>query len=156
MDQPYGDANPSNGIADLKNEGTLKWAFRVDHNHRVLPPTFFAPDMAGFTLEFIQTAVAGNNLQILGPNNSRVDKTMQEVVFQASQPLLHDNLTPTLQFIYDTRDGHLWKPSIKYVVGDHWYFDIYGVIIGGSAKRTGTIASMDFANGCYGRITFQF
>jgi hypothetical protein len=156
IDQPYGDAHPSNGIADIKDQGTFKWAFRLDHNHWVWPVKFLAPSMASFTLEFIQTAVKGNNHDILGPNNVRVDKTQQMVACVVSQPLLHGNLTPTLQFMYDTRDGHLWKPSIKYVFGDHWYFDVYGVIIGGEEKRTGALGGMDFANGCYGRITFQF
>jgi hypothetical protein len=156
INQPYGNANPANGFAAVKNQGTFKWAFRLDHNHWVWPVKFLAPSMAGFTLEFVQTAVQGNNHDILGPANVRVDKTQQMVVFQTSQPLLHGDLTPTLQFIYDTRDAHLWKPSIKYVLGDHWYFDVYGVIIGGEEKRTGALGGLNYTNGWWGRITFQF
>ena len=154
--QPYQDRESSSpGIKDL---GTFNWALRIDRNTGVFPPRFLGTDFQymKITLQFSQNIREGDEDKVAGPGSSKIDKTDEMIIFKITQPFSHANWEPMIQFVYDPDDAYLVKPGVKYVHGDHWYFDLYGIITGGSEKRPGRLGAIDYANEVFGRVTYQF
>jgi len=152
--QPYNKAGTK--YPEIQDKGTWNYAVRFQRPTQVIPPTFLHASFCDIQLQFGQTAIEGDPHKILGPSNSKIDRTTQRITIQVKQPLMYNNLTPGCQFIYDTQNAFLVKPSINYRLGDHWYFDVYGVMLGGSDRRPGKFASMYWADTVYTRFTFQF
>ena len=155
-DQPYQDAKApvmmGDPIARIRDEGAFNWAIRFDRN------TFFLPRPTSamrVQLQFSQTIVKDHE-DVLGPNNSKIDKTTDTIVLMLAQPLRHDTLEPSLQVVYDLDDAYLIKPAVRYRYGNRWYFDIFGVFVGGAEDRPGRFGAMDWADEVVGRATFQF
>jgi hypothetical protein len=153
-EKPYSKA----GVArpDMEEQGTWDYAIKLDRPTQVIPPSFLHASFMTLQLQFRQTVVEGNEDDILGGNNSKIDKSVQQITFQVKQPLMYNNLTLGFQVIYDTDDAYLVKPSISYRYRDHWYFDVFSVTLGGSEKRPGRFGSTDWADTCYMRATYQF
>jgi len=61
-----------------------------------------------------------------------------------------------LTALYDLDGCSMFRPGFKYIYGNHWIFDIYGVILGGEETRPSRYGSLDWANEVFGRITYQF
>jgi hypothetical protein len=163
--QPYQDRQSYlNGSYKIRDLGTFKWAFRIDRPTAVFPPRFMGADFQYMkvTLQFSQTIREGDADTVSEVNkigeNARIDQTDEMIVFKVAQPFSHNNWEPSFQLVYDLDDAYMIKPGIKYVHGDHWYFDLYGVIIGGAETRKSPdrFGWLDFANEIFGRITYQF
>jgi len=69
---------------------------------------------------------------------------------------MHNDVTVSLQPMWDTDGAYMVKPAFKYVYGDYWYFDLYAIVVGGSEKRPGRFGSLDWADEVVCRVTFQF
>jgi len=152
-DQPYADAGRPFAIRD---QGTWKYALLLTRPTKVLPSKFLHASFMMIQLQFAQTIVEGNEDKVFGTGNSKLDKTVNQIVCFLQQPLLYNNITLGLQMVFDPDDGYFVKPFVKYVYGDHWYFDVFATFLGGSEKRPGRLGSLYWADSVYGRITFQF
>lgn len=152
--QPY--AKAGSRFPDIRDQGTFNYAIRFDRPTQVLSPTFLHSTMAMIQLQFTQTIVEGDEDKILGGANSEIDKTIDVITVSFRQGLWHDNYIVGFQYFYDTDGSYMAVPSFKYVYGDHWYFDIWGRILGGSEQRPKRFGSLDWADTVYGRITYQF
>nr|MBP7323619.1 hypothetical protein [Deltaproteobacteria bacterium] len=152
--QPYGKAGSAQ--PEIEDQGTLNYAVRFDRPTQVVPKSFYAASFMTIQLQFKQTVVEGDEDDILGPNNSRIDKTVNNITLQLKQPLLHNDLNLTFQTVYDTDSAYMIKPWVQYKRGDHWYFDVFGVFLGGSEDRPGRFGSLYWADTVYGRVTYQF
>jgi len=152
--QPYGDAESATPA--IKDQGTWKYAVRFDRNTQVLPPKFLHASYMMIQLQFTQTIVEGDEDKILGPADSRMDKTVENYILFLQQPILYNNVTLGLLSIWDPDGAYYFKPSFKYTHGDHWYFDVFATFLGGSEKRAGRFGSLYWADTLYGRITYQF
>jgi len=152
--QPYGEAGSK--LPAIKDQGTCKYAVRLDRLTQVLPKQFLHASMCMLQFQFTQTVVEGDEDDILGGGNSDVDKTIENLTFQFKQPLWHGDYYVACQWIYDTDDAWLIKPQLRYYYGNNWYFDLYGVFLGGSEKRPARFGSLYWADTVYGRVTLQF
>jgi len=152
--QPYGAAgSPTPAIRD---QGTWKYAILFVRPTQILPPKFLHANNMMIQLQLTQTVVEGDEDKILGPADSRMDKSVENIILFLSQPILYNNVSLGLLAIYDPDDSYYIKPSVRYMHGDHWYFDIFATFLGGSEKRTGRFGSLYWADTVYGRITYQF
>jgi hypothetical protein len=149
--QPYGDAKAQ--FPGIRDQGTAKYAIKFDRLTFVLPRPTSAMNIS---LQFSQTIREGDKNKLLGPNNSAIDTNNETVVFQIRQPLWHNNIEVSSLYVYDLDGAYQFKPSFKYVHGDHWYFDVFGVFLGGTEDRPRRIGSLDFADQVVFRITYQF
>ena len=142
----------------IRDQGKWTYAIRADRNTWLWPEKFLSPSMAQCTLQFVQYVVEGDVDKIRGTLGAfKIHKSMEWWVAQVSQPLLHADLTPTVQFVYDTRDAYLLKPSIQYKYGNHWYFDVFATFLGGSEKNPyDQFGSLYWGDTVYGRVTYQF
>ncbi|MBN2467683.1 MAG: hypothetical protein JXD19_05980 [Deltaproteobacteria bacterium] len=154
--QPYGDAATGASRPEIKDQGTWKYAIRVDRLTQIVPKQFLHSSMCNLQFQFTQTVVEGDENRILGGGNSKIDKTVENLTFQFKQPFWHNDYYVACQFIYDTDDAWLIKPQFRYQYGDDWYFDIYAVFLAGSERRAARFGSMYWADTLYGRVTFQF
>ena len=153
-DKPYQQAGTA--FPEVQDKGTCDYAIRFQRPTQLVPPTFLHASFTDIQLQFGQTVIEGDPHKILGPNNSKIDRTTQRITFQIRQPLMYNNLTPGFQIIYDSDNAYWIKPSINYRYGNHWYFDVFGAILGGSEHRPGRFGSMYWADTVYMRATFQF
>lgn len=154
--KPYQDRlSPTPEIRDL---GTFNWALRIDRPTGVFPPRFMGVDFQYMKVmfQFSQTIREGDADTVAGSNSSKIDKTDEMIILKFTQPFNHNNWEPMIQFVYDLDDAYMVKPGVKYVYGDHWYFDLYGVFIGGTETRPGRLGYLDYASEIFGRITYQF
>jgi hypothetical protein len=152
---PYGDA--SEAFPKIRDQGTFKYAVLLNRPTQLLPPDFLHASFLNVMLQFSQTIVEGDEDKIvIGPTSDKVDKTIEQVACILQQPILYNDVTLGIQAAYDFDGGYMMKPSIKYVRGDHWYFDLFTTFVGGSDKRFQRFGSLDWADTVYGRITFQF
>jgi len=154
--KPYQDAKEK--LPQIRDMGTFNWGLRIDRPTSLFPPRFLGTDFQfmKIMLQFSQIIREGNEDNIAGPGNSRIDKTDEMITIKFTQPISHKNWEVSLQFTYDLDDAYMVKPGIKYIYGDHWYYDIYGIINGGTEKRPGRLGALDFTNEVFGRITYQF
>ena len=155
-DQPYADALAADG-GHIREVGTWKHAIRFDRKTFVFPrPT----DAMMIQLQYSQTVVEDEDkIKSTGApfsRDNRIDKTKDVVALLFSQNFWHNNIATSLKLIYDLDGCEYITPGFKYRHGDYWYFDVYGVILGGSEKRPGSFGSLDYASEIFGRITFQF
>jgi hypothetical protein len=154
--QPWDDVD-SRSFPKIRDQGTFKYALLLNRPTQVLPPTFFHASFLNVMVQFSQTILEGDEDKILfGPPRSKVDKTTEQVACILQQPILYNDITLGIQAAYDFDGGYFMKPSIKYVYGDHWYFDLFTTFLGGSDKRFMKFGYLDWADTVYGRITFQF
>jgi hypothetical protein len=155
--EPWAEAHPKNIFGDIRDQGKFSHSISLARNTWVWPKQLWSPSMMSATLQFVQYVVEGDENKIAGPSGNKIHKSMEWWIANLSQPLFHGTLTPGFQIIYDTRDCYKIKPSIKYAPGDHWYFDVYGVFLGGSEKNPYDIfGSSWWQDSVYGRITYQF
>lgn len=154
--QPYGDAMSPSVRPDITDQGTFKYGISLTRNTRVLPATFLHADFMSNTLQFTQTVVEGDEDAILGTGSSKIDKTTETIYFSMRQPLLYGDLTINFEVYYDPDDAYLLKPRVSYAYGDHWYFDVFSVFLGGAEDRPKRFGNMSWADTVYGRITYQF
>jgi len=156
-DEPYYDnrfATPR-----IVNNHVLKHAIRFDRSTFVLPRPISAMMIQ---LQFSETRVWDNGqikttpAPYLPASNNWIDHTQNSVTLNLSQDLWHNNINVSFLAVYDLDDAHYVRPGFKYKYGNHWIFDIYGVILGGAEARTGRFASMYWADEVFGRITYQF
>ncbi|HNR14221.1 MAG TPA: hypothetical protein PLG17_08365 [Thermodesulfobacteriota bacterium] len=152
--QPYAKAGSS--TPDIEDQGTFKYAVRIDRPTQVLPKQFLHSSMATLQFQVTQTIVEGDEDDIWGGGNSDIDKTVTNLTFQFKQPFWHNDFYVASQFIYDTDGAWLIKPQFRYYHGNHWYFDIYSAICAGSEKRPARFGNLYWADTVYGRVTYQF
>jgi len=152
--QPYVDARSP--LPAIRDQGTFNYAINFSRPTPLLPASFLHASFATVQLQLTQWIVEGDEEKILGSGNIKVDKDIENLVFFVSQPLMHNLLTPSVQFVYDPDDAYFVKPAVRYIYGDHWYFDVFATFLGGKEKRAGRLGSLDWADSVYGRITFQF
>ncbi len=154
--QPYQDRLSS--TPEVRDLGTFKWALRIDRPTAVFPPRFMGVDFQHMKImfQFSQTIREGDENTVSGSNNSKIDKSNEMIVLKFTQPFDHNNWEPMIQFVYDLDDAYMIKPGFKRTCGDHWYFDLYGVFIGGAETRPGRLGYLDYASEIFGRITYQF
>jgi len=152
-DQPYSRAGAA--LPDIRDQGTGKIAINLSRPTSIIPDSFLSASFATITLQLTQTWVEGDERRILF-GGMKVDKDQESLVFQIQQPLWHNTLTPTFQFVYDLDDAYMIKPSIKYQWRNHWYFDVFSTILGGEERRPGRLGGFYWADTTYGRITYQF
>jgi len=156
-DEPYYDATSPLTVPHIVYKETTKHAIRFDRSTFVLPRPISAMMIQ---LQFSQTMVKDNGQVKTTPaayslaNN--VDSAQNTITLNLSQDLWHNNINLSFLAVYDLDDAHYIRPGFKYKIGNHWIFDIYGVILGGAEARTGRFASMYWADEVFGRITYQF
>lgn len=153
-DQPYQDAAvaAANG-SDITDQGTWNYAIRFDRQTFVFPrPT----SSMMIQVQFNQTIREGDEDDILGAANSEVDKTDETISLLLDQFFSYNNYRMTLLGVWDFDGGAYVKPSFRYTYGDHWFFDLYGVFLGGSDKRPGRFGGIDWAQEIVTRVTYQF
>ena len=75
--QPYAKAGSQ--FPDIRDQGTFKYAIRLDRPTMVLPPTFLHSTMAMIQLQLTQEIVEGDEDKILGGSNSKIDKTVDVI-----------------------------------------------------------------------------
>jgi len=153
-DQPYQDAKAFAARSnDITDQGTGNYAIRLDRQTFVFPrPT--SAMMIQF--QFSQTVREGDEDDILGPENSEIDKTDEFITLLLTQNFRHDTIQLSLLWVYDTDDASYLRPFVNYKYGDHWYFDLYTVYCSGSETRPGRFGGIDWVNETVGRITYQF
>lgn len=155
-DQPYQTGNPDSPmppLPEITDQGTFSYAVRLDRVTFVLPrPT----SALNITVQLTETIREGDEDDILGPNNSRIDKTDEMLTLQLRQPLWHNNIEVSFLTVYDLDEAHYIKPSFKYVYGDHWYFDLFAVFLGGEEDRPQRFGSLGFGDEVVFRATYQF
>ena len=150
-DQPYQDA--AELLPAIKDRGTFSYAVRFDRLTFVLPrPT--SAMMIQF--QFSQILREGDKNDILGTALSDVDTNDEQLTVQVRQPLWHNNIEISTLYVWDTDGAYLFKPGFKFVHGDHWYFDVFAVALGGSEKRPGRFGSLDWGDEVVFRVTYQF
>ena len=153
--RPYYDA--ASPLPTIREEGTLKHAIRFDRKTFVLPHPISAMMIQ---LQYSQTMVENHSKIKSTPapysKSNNIDSAQNIIALILSQDLWHNNIKLTLKAIYDLDDSHYIVPGFKYKYGDHYYFDIYGVMLGGAETRPGTFGSMDWGDEVFARITYQF
>lgn len=152
--QPYTDA--ASALPEIKDQGTWNYAVRFDRNTRILPAQFLSSSYATLQFQFGQKIIEGDEDNVFGAGNSKVDKSSEVLALVVQQPILHNDVTVGMQALYDPDGAYFLKPNIKYVYGNHWYLDIFATFLGGSEDRPGRFGSLSWADTVYGRITFQF
>jgi hypothetical protein len=158
-DEPYQKKNDTpTELPSILYKETKKWAIRFDRSTFVLPRPISAMMIQ---LQYSQTLVEDNG-QIkstpapYGQSSNAIDSGQNVITLNLSQDLWHNNINLSFLAVYDLDDAHYMRPGFKYKIGNHWIFDIYGVILGGAEARTGRFASMYWADEVFGRITYQF
>jgi hypothetical protein len=151
----YGEAGAA--FPKERDQGTFKYALLLNRPTQVLPPTFFHASFLNVMIQWSQTILEGDEDKVVaGPPGDKVDKTTEQIACIVQQPILYNDVTFGIQAAYDFDGGYFMKPSIKYVYGDHWYFDVFTTFAGGSDKRFMKFGYLDWVDSVYGRITFQF
>ena len=154
--QPYTDAtnvNPIPGAPGIRDQGTFRYAVKLNRMTFVLPAGSNAMDL---TFQFLQTIREGDTDKLLGPNQTKVDTNDEMIVLQARQPLWHNNIEINTVYVYDLDGGYQFQPMFQYTYGDYWYFNVVGVFVGGSDDRSGRVGSMPWADNVTFRVTYQF
>jgi len=158
-DQPYQAATPRNGVADEKDQGTFKCALSFSRPTKLVPDRVLGSSWANLIFQVTQIVVEGNHNKIAVVSKLR-SKSDTNLIFSISQPLLHNDLTPGCQVVFDPRGSTSYyvKPSVLYKYGDHWYFDVFATFLGGDKTfNDGSgLGSLYWADTVYGRITYQF
>jgi hypothetical protein len=149
--QPYTDAEAS--LPAIRDKGTFRYSLRLSRLTFVLPRPTSAMDIS---VQFSQTLREGNMDKVYGPAQQKVDTNNETVTFQLRQPLWHHDIQLIALLVYDLDDAHLFKPSIRYSYGDHWYFDLFVVAVGGGERRIGRFGSMTWQDMVVSRVTLQF
>ncbi|HNR12397.1 MAG TPA: hypothetical protein PKM59_03680 [Thermodesulfobacteriota bacterium] len=152
--QPYQDARvAATGGTDYTDQGTWNWAIRFDRQTFVFPrPT----SSMMIQVQFNQTIREGDDDDLLGAGNSRVDKTDETISLLLDQFFSYNNYRTTLLFVHDFDGGNYVKPSFRYTYGDHWFFDLYAVFLAGSDERPGRFGGLKWADEVVTRVTYQF
>ncbi|MDY6974439.1 MAG: DUF1302 family protein [Thermodesulfobacteriota bacterium] len=148
---PYYDAAAS--LPEIKKQGTLKHAIRFDRKTFVFPRPTSAMTIQ---VQYSQSVVEGDEGKIAGSGSTEIDKTVDTLVLNMSQMFRHDTISVSNTVVYDLDGAYYIKPGFQYLHGDDWYFDIYGIFLGGSEKRSGRLGSMSWADEVYARVTYQF
>jgi hypothetical protein len=108
-------------------------------------------------VQFTQNLIEGSPNDILGPKNSNMDKTKNQIMLKFTQPFFKaDLITADFQVIYDFNDAYMLKPVLIYKTGDHWIFDAQGAFMGGGEKRTGRFGNFSWMDEVMLRATYQF
>ena len=150
-DQPYQSRRDEREII---RAGTLRYVLGFERPTRILPLSI-TPSLASIGVQFFQSIRSGNERNLL-INQAPVDKTDNSISLFISQSVLHDAITATFFFAYDFKGAQWIQPGLKYKPGNHWIFDVYANFLDGSDKRAYKLGALDFANGVFGRVTFQF
>ncbi|MFZ3115815.1 MAG: DUF1302 family protein [Syntrophales bacterium] len=154
-DEPYYEAlAPAPRITTGK---TLRHAIRFDRKTFVFPTPVSAMTIQ---LQYSQTLVSDSEKLKSTPSPfsaaNNIDSTQNVFALVLSQDLWYNDINLSLTSLYDLDGASLLRPGFKLKRGDHWIFDIYGAILGGSEARTGRYGSMNWADEVFGRITYQF
>jgi len=160
--QPYQDALSVMPV--IKDRGTVKHAIRFQRKTRVFSRHLLSSPIPQMNIQFqlSQTIVEGDPDDIkstpapYGRKTNKIDKTQNVIALILNQDLWYNQISLSFKAIYDLKDSHYIVPGFKYRHGDDWYFDIYGVVLGGSEKRSGRFGSMDWGDEVFARITYQF
>jgi len=156
-EQPYYDIQSA--MPEIVEEGQWKWALQLQRSTFVFPTPISAMNLR---MQFTQTAVDGNPDKLKSTpapfdrKSNKVDKTQNVLAFLADQYFWSNQILINAKVIYDMDGAYYMVPGFKYAPGDYWYFDIYGVFLGGSDRRAGTFASMYWSDEVFARITYQF
>ena len=155
--QPYYDATPTLS-ADYRRRPTWSQAIKFQRSTFILPhPT----SAMSIQWQVNSTVLFGNPRWVkstpapLSADN-KIDKNITTTSIVLTQPLFHNNLELSMKFIWDFAGDFMLNPGIKYRLGDHWYFDLFGISLSGSDRRAGKFAAMKWGDEVCGRITFQF
>lgn len=152
--QPYAAAGSPAPM--IRDQGTFNYAVRFNRTFMFLPRQFLGSSGTQISLQFYQSIREGDPDKITGPGESKMDKENEMVSLQVLQPLLYNDLNVSVLFLYDPDNCYEFKPDIKYTYGDHWSFEVMGLILGGGERRPGRLGSFYWADEVLTRINFQF
>lgn len=155
-DEPYYDRYSP--LTSIRYNKTLRHAIRFDRSTFVLPQPISAMMIQ---LQYSQNRVWDREKVKSTPaplsKSNTIDSTQNVIALVLSQDLFKGNIVNlSLTAVYDLDDAHMIRPGFKFRHGDHWIFDIYGVILGGAEERPGRFGSMNWADEVFGRVTYQF
>ena len=156
-DEPYYDAASS--LPLIRYSNTLRHAIQFSRSTFVFPQPISAMAIA---VQYSQTLVEDHNKIKMTtapytPGSNNIDGEQDVIALTLSQSFMKGNkVTLSLKVLYDLDDCNQITPGFKYSPGDHWIFDIYGVIVGGAERRPGRFGASYWADEVFGRITYQF
>ncbi len=156
-EEPYYDRAAPVTAPRISYNRTLRHAIRFDRKTFVLP----TPQSAMMIqIQYSQTLVSNSESIKSTPSPfssaNSIDSTQNVIALILSQDLWHNNINLSLTALYDLDGASMLRPGFKYRSGDHWIYDIYGVILAGEEGRPGRYGSLNFADEIFGRITYQF
>ncbi|MBU1056131.1 MAG: hypothetical protein KKC46_20245, partial [Proteobacteria bacterium] len=129
-DEPYYDAASPVTVPCIRYNKTLKHAIRFDRKTFILPSPISAM-MIQF--QYSQTLISNNDKIKSTPSafskNNNIDSSQNVIALILSQDLWHNDVKLSLTALYDLDGCSMFRPGFKYIYGNHWIFDIYGVIL---------------------------
>ena len=155
-DQPYESRRglPGQVAQEYITRPTFKYVLGIDKSIAVLP-LGWTPSMMSSSLQFVQTMRSGDP-QFIAINQAPVDKVDNMATLYLSQPFMNETITGTFLAVYDFHNAFWIQPGVKYKPGNHWIFDIYSNILGGTDQRAYKFGALEWASGVFGRVTYQF
>ena len=156
-EEPYYDRTAAVTQPRISYNRTLRHAIRFDRSTFVFPTPVSAMMIQ---LQYSQTLVSNSETVKSTPSPfssaNSIDSTQDVIALILSQDLWHNNINLSLTALYDLDGASMLRPGFKYKYGNHWIYDIYGVILAGAEGRPGRYGSLNFADEVFGRVTYQF
>jgi hypothetical protein len=162
-DYPYQDINNVPNmwhipINQAQEKDTWKYAIQLQRFTFVFPTPANAMNIR---LQFSQTIVKDPdeikvNAAPYDESLNKMERTQNQIGFLADQSFWYNQIVTTFKVLYDPDGSYYFNPGVAYRYGNHWVFDVYANILGGSERSAGRFGNFYWGDEIMTRIMYQF